>query len=318
VEACHTKEKIVGNVESLAGKVAVVTGAGRGIGREIALMLGRYGCRVVVNDVGASLAGEGGDVGPAEEVVGLIKAAGGEAVASTDSVAVWDDAQALVGKALNAFGRLDFVVNNAGILRDNIFHKMTPQEFDAVLKVHLYGSFYVSRAAAAHFREQNGGVFLHMTSTSALIGSIGQANYAAAKGGILGLSRSLALDMQRFNVRSNCIAPHAFSRMIESVPGKSPDEQAAYLEKRRESTRPEQVASVAAFLLGDGAKDITGQILGVRGNEVYLYSQPRPIRVFQRNEPWTPESLGDQLAPAWASAFVPLERTRDVFPWQPV
>ena len=302
----------------LDGKVVLVTGAGGGIGRDFALAMAAAGAKVVVNDLGTSVKGEGKDAGPAQKVANEISAAGGKAVASTDSVAEWESANRIVQTALDTFGRIDVVVNNAGILRDGIFHRLSPEEFDAVVKVHLYGSFHVSRAAAPHFRDRSTGVYLHMTSTSGLIGSLGQANYASAKAGITGLSRSLALDMARFYVRSNCIAPHAFSRMIESVPGKSPEEQAAYLEKRKATTRPEQIATVAAFLLGDGAKDITGQIFGVRGNEVYLYSQPRPIRIFQRADPWTPETLGEQLAPAWASSFVPLERTRDVFPWQPV
>ncbi len=233
----------------LDGKVAVVTGAGRGIGRAVALTLAANGAKVVVNDVGAGLAGEGADAGPAQDTVREIEREHGQgaAVASTDSVAEWDGAQAIVAAATGRYGRLDIVVNNAGILRDRIFHHMTPEAFDAVVKVHLYGSFNVSRAAAEVFRGQNSGAFVHMTSTSGLIGSVGQANYAAAKMGIAGLSRAIAMDMARYGVRSNCIAPHAFSRMIESVPGRSPEEQERLMEQRRASTRPDQVAQLAAF-----------------------------------------------------------------------
>lgn len=301
---------------NIAGKVAVVTGAGRGIGREVALTLARRGVSVVVNDVGASLDGREEDESPAAEVVRLITEEGGQAVANRASVAEWESAASIVQQAIDSFGRIDYVVNNAGILRDKIFHHMDPADFEAVVKVHLFGSFYVSRAAAPHFRKQESGAFVHMTSTSGLIGSIGQANYASAKLGIVGLSRSLALEMSRFNVRSNCISPSAFSRMIESIPGASPEEQARNLEMRRSRTRPEQIAPVAAYLLSDAAKHISGQIIGVRGNELYLYSQPRPVRILQNSQGWDQQSLTEQVGEGWRSSFIPLERTRDVFPWQ--
>jgi NAD(P)-dependent dehydrogenase (short-subunit alcohol dehydrogenase family) len=308
-------EVSTGNPE-MVGKVAVVTGAGRGIGREIALTLARQGVSVVVNDLGVSLDGKDQDQGPAMQVVREIEAEGGKAVANTASVAEWESAQTIVDQAIDTFGRIDYVVNNAGILRDKIFHHMAPEDYEAVVKVHLFGAFYVSRAAAPHFRQQESGAFVHMTSTSGLIGSIGQANYASAKLGIVGLSRSLALEMARFNVRSNCVAPSAFSRMIESVPGATPEEQARNLEMRRSRTRPEQIAPIVTYLLSDAAKEISGQIIGVRGNELYLYSQPRPLRILQNSEGWTQERLREQVGQGWARSFTPLERTRDVFPWQ--
>src|ERR687886_229168 len=202
----------------LQGKAIAVTGAGRGIGREIALLAARHGAKLVVNDVGASLSGEGGDEGPAEAVVTEIRNAGGEAAASTASVADPAGAESIVALAVERFGRIDGVVNNAGILRDKIFHQMSVADWEAVIGVHLMGSFYVSRAAAAHFRRQGHGAFVHFTSTSGLIGNVGQANYAAAKLGICGLSKAIALDMKRFSVRSNAVAPFASSRIIGSIP----------------------------------------------------------------------------------------------------
>jgi NAD(P)-dependent dehydrogenase (short-subunit alcohol dehydrogenase family) len=205
----------------VAGKTAIVTGAGRGIGRGIAMLLAKEGARVVVCDIGASLQGEGSDTGPAQETVNVIKQAGGEAIASTLSITEPKNAEAVVKMALEAFGRIDILVNNAGILRDVIFHKMSWSDWSDVIAVHLNGSFNMSRAVAPLFREQNSGAFVHMTSTSGLVGNFGQANYMAAKLGIMGLSRGIALDMARFNVRSNCIAPFAFTRMIESIPTQS-------------------------------------------------------------------------------------------------
>jgi NAD(P)-dependent dehydrogenase (short-subunit alcohol dehydrogenase family) len=297
----------------LEGKVAVVTGAGRGIGRATAICLAANGAQVVVNDVGAAVTGEGLDAGPAQQVVAEIAQANGQgrAVANTDSVADWDAAQRIVQTAIDTFGRIDIVVNNAGILRDRMFHYMSPEEWDAVIKVHLYGAFYVSRAAVTHFRKQESGCFVHITSTSGLIGSVGQVNYGAAKLGIAGLSRNIAMDMRRYNIRSNCIGPHAFSRMIETVPGQSE----AQLQARAEKTKPDHIAQLIAFLGTDAAKEVSGQIFGVRGNEVYLYNQPRPIRIMARSDGWSPEKLAEHWLPAVKSSFTPLERTRDVYNW---
>lgn len=296
-------------------KVVVVTGAGRGIGREIAMLMAAHGAKVVVNDVGVSVSGEPGAEKPADEVVSAIRAAGGEAVANEDSVADPSGAQRIIDTALDTFGRLDSVVNNAGILRDRMFHNMSSDEWDAVLKVHLYGSYYVSRAAAIPFKEQASGSFVHMTSTSGLVGNLGQANYSAAKLGIAGLSKSIALDMARYNVRSNCISPFAWSRMVGSIPN-TPD-QAERLAKAKTMT-PETVAPVAVFLASDAASEVTGQILAVRRNEVFLMSQPRPVRSVHRSEGWTPESLADHMVPALRAAFIPLERSADVFSWDPI
>ena len=300
----------------LEGKVALITGSGRGIGRAMALVMAENGAKIVVNDVGAAVDGSGGDATPAQQVVNEIEALHGQgsAVANSDSVADWDAAQRMVKTAIDRFGRIDIVVNNAGILRDTIFHRMTPEEFDAVVKVHLYGAFYVSRATIPYFRAQESGSFIHMTSTSGLIGSVGQVNYAAAKLGIAGMSRGIAGDAARYHVRSNCIGPHAFSRMIETVPGQSE----AQLQERAAKTRPDQVAQLAAFLASDAAKDVTGQIFGARGNEIYLYSQPRPIRTMHRGDGWTAEKMAESLLPAWKNSFTPLERTRDVYPYDAI
>ena len=300
----------------VAGKVAVVTGAGGGIGREIALLMARHGAKVVVNDIGASLSGDGRSAGPAEQVVGEIRALGGEAVASTDSVADPASAERIVGSALAAFGRIDCIVNNAGILRDRIFHKMSVDDWDSVLKVHLHGAFFVSRAAAPHFKEQGSGSMIHMTSTSALIGNFGQANYSAAKLGITALSKSIALDMQKFGVRSNCIAPFAWSRMTSNIPAKTPAEQAR-VERLKQMTAA-KIAPLAVFLASDAAGSVTGQVCTVRSNEIFLMSQPRPVRSVHRAEGWTPESIAQHAMPALQASFFALERSGDVFCWDPV
>ena len=301
----------------LAGKVAVVTGAGGGIGREIALAMALAGAKVVVNDIGASLTGQGPtSATPGEQTVAIIAQRGGEAVLNTDSVSEWANAQRIVQTALDAFGRIDIVVNNAGILRDQIFHKMAIEDWKAVIDVHLNGSFYVSRAAAEHFRKQGSGAYVHMTSTSGLIGNFGQANYSAAKLGVAALSKSIALDMQRFGVRSNCIAPFAWSRMTSSIPAETEAEKARVA--RLQQMTPDKNAPLAVFLASDAAKDVTGQIFAARHNEVFVFSQPRPVRSAHRAEGWTPETIAETAMPALKSGFLPLDRSADVFCWDPI
>ncbi|MCH9672794.1 MAG: SDR family NAD(P)-dependent oxidoreductase [Gammaproteobacteria bacterium] len=302
--------------QMLKDKVILVTGAGRGIGRDMAILSAKHGAKVVVNDLGGTAGGEGADQTPAMEVVAEIKDAGGDAVANYDSVSDFDAAENMVSQAVSAFGRIDGVINNAGILRDVIFHKMTEDDWDSVISVHLKGSFNVSRAAATRFREQGSGAYVHMTSTSGLIGNFGQANYAAAKLGIAGFSKALALDMSRFGVRSNCISPFAWSRMIGTIPI-ADETQAARVEKIKQMT-PAKIAPVAVFLLSEAAKDVSGQIYAVRNNEIFLMGQSRPLRSVQRTDGWTPETVAEHAHPALQAHYYPLDRSQDVFAWDPV
>jgi len=300
----------------LEGKVAVVTGAGSGIGRTIAIALAQAGASVIVNDIGVSLSGEGGSSSPAEETRDEIRSFSGAAAISTHSVSDWNSAQQIVATALDSFGRLDLIVNNAGILRDSMFHKMEPEEWLSVLGAHLNGTFFVSRAAAPIFRQQEAGVYVHMTSASGLIGNVGQANYSAAKLGIVALSKSIALDMARHKVRSNCVCPFAWGRMTTNIPATTPD-QIARVENLKQMT-PEKNAPLVVYLASDAAADITGQVFAVRKNEILLMSQSRPLRSVQRDGGWTAELIRDHAMPALAPAFFGLDRSQDVFCWNPV
>ena len=301
----------------LAGKVVAITGAGRGVGREIALLAARHGAAVVVNDPGVGGGGEGGDAGPAQQTADAIIAAGGQAHANLASVTDPLGAASIIADAVQRFGRIDAVVNNAGILRDSIWHKLSHEDWRAVIDVHLNGCFNVSKAATPYFREQQSGSFIHFTSTSGLIGNIGQANYSAAKLGIVGLSQSIALDMARAGVRSNCIAPFAWSRMTASIPAETP--AAKERVERLKTMSADKIAPLVVYLASDAASAVSNQIFAVRKNEIVLFSKPRPVRSMTKAEGWTPESIAAELIPAFTPDMARADEvSAHVFPYDPI
>src|SRR5262244_1641772 len=269
----------------LDGKVAVVTGSGSGIGRGVALGLAAAGASVVVNDYGVTVDGRDPSNARALGVVKEIEAKGGRAVANAESVATMAGGQAMIDAALNTFGDLHIVVCCAGILKERMIFNMSEEEWDSVVAVHLKGHFTVMRPATRHMREHKYGRIVTFTSTAGLEGSPGQPNYSAAREGIVGLTRSTALAMARYGVRCNAISPTADTRMTQRLPG----------ERRglATATPPEAIGPVAAFLGSDRAAHITGQVIGVRGTEVTVYSHPAPLRTTTSAEPWTPERLAD-------------------------
>lgn len=299
----------------LEGKVAVVSGAGGAIGSAVSKVLASHGAKILVNDLGVALGGEGKDSSPATRTVEEIRATGGIAEANVDSVAEWSSAQSVIDAAIHHFGKVDIVVNNAGNIRSSPFATMPVEDFEEVVRVHLMGSYYLSRAAAPHMQRAGSGSFIHMTSTAGLIGARGTVGYSAGKSGILALSRSIAMEMEADGVRSNCVAPHAFSRML-FVMRTDDKEFMDMIERRRDTQPPEQVGHLVSFLASDLAETITGQVFGVRGNEIYLYNQPRAIRTIHSAEGWTAEKLGGLVPKAWTKSFTPLEDTSDVYSWE--
>ncbi len=287
----------------LDGKVVMVTGGGNGIGRECALIAAREGAKVLVNDLGSSLSGsDEGSAGPAETVAQEIRDAGGQAISNSESVTNYAAVEDMVKQALDAFGGLHAVINPAGILRDGMFHKMSEADWDSVIAVHMRGTFNVCRATVEHFREQQEGSYVLFTSTSGLLGNIGQANYGAAKMGIAGLSRIIAMEGASKNVRSNVIAPVAWTRMTQSVPVK--DEAAAERRKVMAQTiRADQPAILSVALASPQAKDVSGQIFGARGDDIQLYSQPRPIMNLNKAEGWSPSTVLSECFPQMSEKF---------------
>ncbi|MGH9091176.1 MAG: SDR family oxidoreductase [Acidimicrobiales bacterium] len=277
----------------LDGKVAIVTGAGRGIGREEALLLAGEGATVVVNDVGASLTGEGGDVHPAQEVVDTIAAAGGTAVVNGDDVSSWAGAKNLVDQAVDTYGHLDVLVNNAGILRDKMSFNMEESDWDDVIRVHLKGHFAPSHFAAVYWRnrakagEEVSGRIVNTSSEAGLYGNAGQANYSAAKAGIASMTWVLARELGRYGVTVNAIAPRARTRMTENLFG----EMAAKKDESFDEWDPANIAKVIAFLASDGAADVNGQVFVVFGGNVWAMGGFHPVGELHRDGPWTPSEL---------------------------
>lgn len=298
----------------MEGKVVLVTGGGGGIGRETALLFAKKGARVVVNDLGSSVIGEGSSSTPAEETCELIRKSGGEAIISCDSVADWKSAHRIIETAMDHYGRIDVVVNNAGNVRWNPFWEIDEEEYRSIIQVHLDGTFFVSRAAAPYFKQQNSGVYVHTTSTSGLMGNPEQAHYCAAKLGIVGLSKAIALDMKAYNVRSNCIAPYAFSRMAE---GRVRDPSHLQLLAR---LKPEQNSQLTVALAADAAKEVNGQVFICRGNEILLAKQGFPVCSIGAcdENPWSPESILERVFPSFKAEFAPLVGFGEYFSWAPL
>ncbi len=277
----------------LDGKVAVITGAGRGIGRGEALLFAEHGARVVVNDLGGEWDGTGQDARPASQVVEEIEEAGGEAVAHFEDVSEESGARSLVLMAFETWGRLDAVVNNAGILRDRMVFNMSAEEWDAVIKVHMRGHFLVTREACLHWRElvkvhgeQVRGAIINTSSTSGILGNPGQSNYGAAKAGIAAFTQIVAMEMQRYGVTVNAIAPGARTRMTEKTFGDLPETTEGF-----DQLAPENIAPLVAFLASDEAAGITGQVFGIQGGLVELYQGWTPVSSLARDDRWTPEEI---------------------------
>ena len=278
----------------LKDRVAVVTGSGRGIGRGEALALAREGAKLVINDLGGSVDGSGASQSPADEVVAEIKKAGGMAVANYDSVTTAEGAEKIIKTAIDSFGRIDILVNNAGILRDRMVFNMTAEEWDSVLKVHLYGTFNCTRYASAYMRQQRYGRIIN-TSSQAGLGNMGQANYSAAKEGIVGFTRTAARDLGRYGITCNAIRPRAATRMTMT-----PELRAAWERQGRqdvikelEALTPENVAPLVVFLASEAADNINGCTFLVYTGCVAIYSEPVPHQMLLKDGKWTPQELVD-------------------------
>ena len=287
---------------ALEGKVVLVTGGGNGIGRDCALIAAKEGARVIVNDLGVSLKGDDESAADAAEIVAReIRAAGGEAVSNSDSVTSLRAVEGMVEQARDTFGGLHAVINPAGILRDRMLHKMSEGDWGKVIDVHMRGSFNVARATIELFRAQNDGAYMFFTSTSGLFGSLGQVNYGAAKMGIVALSRIIAMEGARNNVRSNCLAPFAWTRMTQSVPVRDETDAARRLVYAQ--ARADQPARFSVAMVSSAASHVSGQIFGSGGENIILYSQPRPVETVTKPEGWTVDTILSEALPKMAPKF---------------
>ena len=276
--------------DSLKGKVAVVTGAGNGIAKGVALLLAKEGAKVVANDLGCDVHGQGASKGPADATVAEIKKAGGTALANYEDVSKFDAGERIIKQALDTYGKLDILVAVAGILRDRMIFNMTEEDWDAVIATHLKGTFNVVRPVSILMRQQRGGRIITFTSSTGLNGNAGQANYGAAKGGIAGLTRVAARDLGKYGVTVNCISPGANTRMVGAIP-QGPRPQGIQITESTQIPGPEHIAPMVCFLASDAAANVNGQIFAVGGTRISLLSQPRPIRTIFKSGRWTVEEL---------------------------
>ncbi len=294
----------------LDGRVAICTGAGRGVGAEVAKLMAANGASVLVNDPGVTGDGQGADQSPAQTVVDEIKAAGGHAVANFGSVTSYEDCLGMVGQAREELGGCHILFNPAGILRDRMFHKMDPADWHAVVDVHLNGHFNICRSAINLFREQEYGRIIMVGSTSGLLGNIGQANYGAAKMGLVAFARILAMESASKNITANVIAPSADTRMTSSVPTPKDPDAAAVREERLRRSRADAIAPLCVYLASAGSGDVTGQVFHQRAAEISLYGLPMPIKTVHANGGWTPEMIEEKAIPSLRPRFFDIKDAR--------
>jgi NAD(P)-dependent dehydrogenase (short-subunit alcohol dehydrogenase family) len=297
-------------------QVVVITGGGRGIGLGLAHHLAHAGAALVINDAGVELDGAADVADLAQRVAADIRQGGGRAIGSDRSIAEPATGEALVHLALQEFGRLDAWVNAAAIARDRMLFNMTDEAWSDVVATNLGGTFYCMRAALKHFKQARAGRLLNLVSTAGLIGNIGQANYAASKAGIFGLTRVAALEMARYGVSVNCVAPFACTRMTESIKGATPEQQ-AYLERARRATVM-QIIPFLAYLISPRAAEISGQLFGARGHEIFVFSQPRPVSTVGHPGGWTPDALERAVGTTLRPCFTPLQTDLDLFAYEPL
>ena len=294
----------------LDGRVVICSGSGRGVGAEVAKLMAAEGASVIVNDPGVGGGGEGGDQAPAQQVVDAIKSAGGNAAANYGSVASYEDCLGMVTQAREEFGGLHAVFNPAGILRDRMFHKMSPDDWQAVIDVHLTGHFNVCRAGINLFREQGYGRIVMVGSTSGLLGNIGQANYGAAKMGIVALARIVAMENASKGITANVICPSADTRMTRSVPTPKDPDAAALREERLQRSPADAIAPLCTFLASEASGHVNGQVFHQRGGELSVYGLPRPLKTVHQYGGWTVESLMSNAIPSLENQFSPIEHAR--------